>query len=262
MKANYHTHTQRCRHASGSEADYLRHALEAGLDVLGFSDHGPFPDHDFQWRMLYEELEDHLETVKRLAEEHAGEIIIRQGLEIEYMPQYRSYYERLIGEGKVDYLLLGEHLYADGTGRTPYISEAADTRANLVYARAIEEGMRTGLFRMVAHPDFYALNRFAWDDNCEAAADIIIGAAVETGTVLEMNANGLRKGVCDGYPEGPRYQYPHRRFWEKAAAAGARVIVGSDCHDPRQVWDEAVAQAYGMLKELGITPLACLEDIG
>ena len=261
MKANYHTHTQRCLHASGSEEDYLRAALAAGLDVLGFSDHAPFPDHDFGWRMRYDELEDHLATVKRLATEHASEITIRQGLEIEYLPSYRAYYERLIGEGTVDYLLLGQHLYEDGTGRTPYISEAKDTRANLVYARAIEEGMRTGLFRMVAHPDFYATNRFAWDDNCEAAADIIIGAAVETGTVLELNANGLRKGVFDDFPDGPRYLYPHRHFWEKVADAGARVIVGSDCHDTRQVWDEAVTQAYAMLAELGITPLAGIENL-
>ena len=262
MKANYHTPTQRCRHASGSEEDYLRCALEAGLDVLGFSDHAPFPDHDFGWRMRYDELEEHLAVVKRLAEEHASEITIRQGLEIEYMPRYRPYYERLIGEGKVDYLLLGEHLYADASGGTPYISEAKDMETNLIYARAIAGGMHTGLFRMVAHPDFYATNRFKWDDNCEAAADIIIDAAVETGTVLEMNANGIRKGVFDDFPDGARYLYPHRRFWEKVADSGARVIVGSDCHDARQVWDEAVAQAYAMLKELGITPLDCLENIG
>ena len=261
MKANYHTHTQRCLHASGSEEDYLRCALEAGLQVLGFSDHAPFPDHDFGWRMRFDELEEHFATVKILAEKYASEITVRQGLETEYMPQYRSYYEWLVGEGKVDYLLLGQHLYADETGKTPYISEAKDTRANLTYAQSIAEGLRTGLFRMVAHPDFYATNRFQWDDNCEAAADIIIEAAVETGTVLELNANGLRKGVFDDFPDGPRYLYPHRHFWEKVAASGAKVIVGSDCHDPRQMWDEAVTQAYAMLGELGITPLACLEDL-
>ena len=261
MRANYHTHTQRCRHASGSEEDYLRCATEAGLHALGFSDHAPFPDRDFGSRMGYEELEDHLAAVKRLAGEYASEITIRQGLEIEYLPQYMSYYEELIGEGKVDYLLMGQHRYPDEAGGIPFVSEAKDTRANLVYARSIEAGMRTGLFRMVAHPDFYATNRFPWDDNCEAAADIIIGAAVETGVVLEMNANGLRKGVFDDFPDGPRHLYPHRRFWEKVAGSGAKVIVGSDCHDPRQMWDEAVVQAYAMLEELGVAPLESIEDI-
>ena len=261
MKANYHTHTQRCLHASGSEEDYLRCALEAGLDVLGFSDHGPFPDRDFGWRMPFSELEEHFAAVKRLADEHASEIIIRQGLEIEYLPWYRPYYEQLIGEGKVDYLLLGQHLYADAAGNIPFTSQAKDTGANIVYARSLEEAMHTGLFRMVAHPDFYATNHFAWDDNCETAADIIIGAAAETGTVLELNANGFRKGVVDDFPDGPRYQYPHRRFWEKVAGSGALVIVGSDCHDARQVWDGAVAQAYAMLAELGITPLQWMEDV-
>ena len=29
-------------HANGTDADYVKAALDAGLDVLGFSDHGPF----------------------------------------------------------------------------------------------------------------------------------------------------------------------------------------------------------------------------
>ena len=52
-KTNYHTHTKRCMHAEGTEADYVKAALDAGLDVLGFSDHGPFPDNRFDSRMPY-----------------------------------------------------------------------------------------------------------------------------------------------------------------------------------------------------------------
>jgi len=47
MKTNYHTNTQRCRHAQGSEEDYVKSALAAGVELLGFSDHAPFPDRDF-----------------------------------------------------------------------------------------------------------------------------------------------------------------------------------------------------------------------
>ena len=52
-KTNYHTHTKRCMHATGTDADYVKAALDAGLDVLGFSDHGPFPDNRFDFRMPY-----------------------------------------------------------------------------------------------------------------------------------------------------------------------------------------------------------------
>ena len=59
MKANYHTHTQRCLHAKGAEEDYVRSALQAGMDILGFTDHAPFPDHDFGKRFPIPATEDH-----------------------------------------------------------------------------------------------------------------------------------------------------------------------------------------------------------
>ena len=42
MIANYHTHTPRCNHAVGTEREYVENALEAGLQILGFSDHSPY----------------------------------------------------------------------------------------------------------------------------------------------------------------------------------------------------------------------------
>ncbi|MDE6281143.1 MAG: PHP domain-containing protein, partial [Oscillospiraceae bacterium] len=68
MKANYHTHTERCRHAQGTERDYVQEALTAGVSILGFSDHAPFPDHDFGLRMLYEELPAYIAAVDQLTQ--------------------------------------------------------------------------------------------------------------------------------------------------------------------------------------------------
>ena len=41
MLANYHTHTARCHHASGSEREYIEAAIAGGMKILGFSDHAP-----------------------------------------------------------------------------------------------------------------------------------------------------------------------------------------------------------------------------
>ena len=41
---NLHTHCCRCRHASGTVAEYAESAHQAGIKILGFSDHMPFPD--------------------------------------------------------------------------------------------------------------------------------------------------------------------------------------------------------------------------
>ncbi len=82
MKANYHTHTQRCRHAQGTERDFVQSAVNAGVGILGFSDHAPFPDFDFGLRMPYDELRPYLDAIGQLTEEFLSDIMLYKGLEI------------------------------------------------------------------------------------------------------------------------------------------------------------------------------------
>lgn len=262
MRTNFHTHTQRCRHAQGSEEDYIKEALAKGMSQLGFSDHAPYPDVDFGRRMLYEELEDYLEEVERLREKYREEIVIRRGLEIEYLPRYRSYYEELLAKQKVEYLLMGEHFYIDTKGNRANTYEiASSTQEYIAYAETVAEGMRTGLFKAVAHPDLYMLNHFAWNEDCKRAADLIIETAIATDTILEYNANGLR-WPQDSYPDGVRQPYPYEGFWKMVAEAPVRVMVGSDCHSPQALWDEAMEMSYRNLQELGIEPVRELFPVG
>lgn len=260
MKTNYHTHTRRCLHAAGTEADYVRAALDAGVSILGFSDHAPFPDRDFGYRMPYSELEAYFSAVDELAREYSSEIAIKKSLEIEYLPQYRSYYESLLCRYQPDYLILGEHFYYDGAGSLHNYAQMPDTASYLDYAKSVVEGMKTGYFQIAAHPDVFAQNHFAWDRNCDAAAEMILDAAAQTNTILEFNANGLRRGLHD-FPDGRRYMYPHMNFWRKVAGSGLRVIVGSDCHEPCQVWDDCMLRSHQILHEIGIVPMETLEDL-
>ena len=95
-KINFHTHTNRCRHADGIAADYVQSALSAGVTQLGFSDHAPFPDYDFGMRMPYCELSEYIEDINALTVQYRTDIILWKGLEIEYLPEYRDYYEALL----------------------------------------------------------------------------------------------------------------------------------------------------------------------
>ena len=47
---------------------------------------------------------------------------------------------------------------------------------------------------------------------------------------------------------------------KRKAGQNARVIVGSDCHNPSQVWDVAIEKAYQNLYALGIHPISSLFD--
>ncbi len=260
MKTNYHTHTLRCQHAQGSEAQYVKAAMDAGVSILGFSDHAPFPDYDFGLRMPYTELNEYLQSIDALTKKYSADIILCKGLEIEYLPEYMDYYQYLLSEKKLDYLLLGEHFYRDGEGQLFNITQATNTNTYLDYANALAAAMYTGYFKAIAHPDIFAMNLFSWDENCEKACDIIISAAKETGTILEFNANGLRRGTKK-YPDGERLMYPHKLFWDKVANTSIPVIVGSDCHEAAQVWDAHLPKSYEILKSIGITPLEALDNI-
>ena len=213
MKANYHTHTQRCLHAVGAEEDYVKSAIASGLSCLGLSDHAPFPDWNLGMRMAYEELPEYLAEIDRLAEKYASRITLHKALEIEYIPQEQAYYERLYREEQLDYLLLGEHVFFDDNGRFYDIYHCASTEEYLFYANSIAKALDTGLFPVVAHPDLFSYNPHPWDENCEEASRIIMNAALKHGTVLEFNANGVRRGLKE-FPDGIRYPYPIRKFWE------------------------------------------------
>ena len=62
MNYNYHTHTVRCHHASGSSEEYVKKAIENGIKYMGFSDHIPFVCDDgkeFDYRVPFGEGRDY-----------------------------------------------------------------------------------------------------------------------------------------------------------------------------------------------------------
>lgn len=254
MKTNYHTHTEHCRHAAGLPADYARQALECGISILGMSDHAPFKDVDYGYRMPFSELDMYIDEVQAAKEDFAGSVKILSSLEIEYLPKYtrgKNYYEKLLTEKKMDYLLLGEHFFTDRHGDLHNITSIETPALAVEYAEACSTAMKTGYFKIIAHPDLFCINSFSWNDDYERASDILIESSERTGVVLELNANGIRRGLRK-FPDGERYQYPHMRFWEKVKQAGLPAIVGSDAHNMKDLWDEAMKKSIQMLDSLGI----------
>lgn len=43
---NYHSHTERCGHAVGSDEAYVKEAIKNGYRYMGFSDHAPYRNGD------------------------------------------------------------------------------------------------------------------------------------------------------------------------------------------------------------------------
>ena len=78
MKANYHTHTYLCNHASGTMREYIENAVKTGYEQLGFSDHGPYifdkPGYYSNFRMKCEEAKLYVNELLKLKEEYKKDI--------------------------------------------------------------------------------------------------------------------------------------------------------------------------------------------
>ena len=252
VAANLHTHTRRCRHATGTVADYCTAAENAGLTILGISDHTPLPDG--RWptvRMDFTELPEYDRELEE-ARRRSRKLVVLKGMECEYAPEYRSFYrEVLLGALGFDYLIGAAHSFpfngewVNAWGNT---GEATMLRA---YAAYLVESMASGLFAFMAHPDLFANACPRWNADTEACSREILQAAASLKTPLEINGYGLRKPMIDT-PEGRRPPYPWRRFWETAADYEITVIANSDAHRPEDV-AASIPEALSIAREYGLT---------
>ena len=113
MIATYHTHTYRCRHADGTEEEYIKKAISEGVRVLGFSDHAPykFPgNYSSYFRMKNFEQDDYFDTLIALREKYRDKIEIHIGYEAEYYPELFAATHKLWEKRKPEYLILGQHV--------------------------------------------------------------------------------------------------------------------------------------------------------
>ena len=249
MKYNYHTHTERCFHATGSDEAYVRSAIEAGFDEIGFADHTPWNFSDFtsHIRMHENQLSDYCDSVNALREKYKDKISIRLGLECEYFPQRMPWLEEAIRKHEIDYIILGHHFCGDEpTGK--YNGGITTPEEIYSYRDEVLKAMETGLFSYVAHPDLFMRGYGEFDEHCEKVSRDIIAKAVETDTPLEFNLLGYSQIIRSGMAG-----YPHPKFWMIAAEMKPKAILGIDAHYPDAFNEyELYRRGCGQLDKYGL----------
>lgn len=251
MKTNYHTHTTRCRHAVGSDEEFVLSAIKGGFKVLGFSDHTPWKyrtDYVAGIRMLPEELPQYVESLRALQDKYRDRIDIRVGLECEYFPEYLPWLKEQVKAYALDYLIFGNHFYHTDE-KFPYFGYYTDSRDMIdLYEESTIEGMECGLFCCLAHPELFMCSYPEFDHHCAIVSRHICRAAARLGIPLEYNINR----VLSGQPRGAETM-PHPKFWRIAASEGCTAIIGVDAHNCRMLEQAAgYDQALQELKGLGI----------
>ncbi|MCR4911167.1 MAG: histidinol-phosphatase [Bacilli bacterium] len=233
LKYNYHTHTYRCGHAVGKEEEYILSAINMGIKRLGISDHIFLPHHSqLGIRGDIDELDGYLSSLKYLREKYKDKIEIKIGFEAEYLPSYLSYYQSLLDNHDIDYLILGQHCYEENDELKYYFRKDQLIDGFIRYVDDVIKGMETGLFKYVAHPDlFYNSCKDLDFYELEKGSRRIIEKAIELNIPLEINMCGMRKKNYD-----PNTHYPSNFFFILAREyQGVKFVYGVDAHDPEWI---------------------------
>ena len=249
LTANYHTHTFRCGHAGGTDREYIETAIRAGYKVLGFSDHSPMvydTDHHSGYRMRLDQAEEYFTTLTDLKKEYQNDIEIHVGVEAEYYPATHDRFMEFMRQYPCEYMILGQHFLLreeDGVyAGSPY----ADSFLLEAYYKNILDGVKTGDFLYVAHPDLF---HFVGKPKLY---DRAIRAFLEEIKALDVPLEINRLGYSD------RRAYPDPRFWRLAGEAGVTAVIGVDAHRPEHLTDTAaingclrIAEKNGLMVKTG-----------
>lgn len=245
MLANYHSHTVRCNHASGTEREYIESAIKNGFKILGFSDHTPQPyppQYQSHIRMGMDEVENYTNTLVKLRDEYKNDIKILIGYEVEYT---HKYFDKLIPHLKqypLDYIIQGQHFVPDEIDGFYSGAMTDDEEKLAAYADLTIEGMHTGLFSYLAHPDLIYYD--GPDEIFQKHMKRVIQAAINLKLPLEVNMLGFRDGR----------NYPSDRFFSLASEMGASFVIGCDAHNPLDmIQPEDIPEFMAFLQKNNIT---------
>lgn len=230
--ADYHMHTPLCRHATGEPIDYAARAVELGLTEIGFSDHSPMREDDFDdWRMRLDQLDEYVAKVQE-ARRAYPQLTIKLALEADYLPGHEEWIKELAGRHPWDYLIGSVHYVSDSwavdnphklsewKGRDPWEIWA-------VYFERLAMAAESGLFEIIGHADLP--KKFGFYPNRELTPlfEKFLESAARTNVALELNTAGLRKDCKEIYPSP--------QFVRMMFAKGIPITFGSDAHAREEV---------------------------
>ncbi len=249
LPADYHMHTPLCRHAVGAPQEYAEQALRLGLTEIGFSDHSPMQQDDFDdWRMRLDQLDTYVALV-RDCQKACPQLQIKLALEVDYIPGQEDWIRDLAARHPWDYFIGSVHYVSetwdlDNPKKLSFWRERDPFEVWTLYFERLTQAAQSGLFEIIGHADLAKKFCFYPTKDCTHLFTTFLKAAQESGTAIELNTAGLRKDCKEIYPS--------RHILQMAHQAGVPITFGSDAHAPEEVgmnWTDALQLA----REVGYT---------
>jgi histidinol-phosphatase (PHP family) len=240
-------HTPLCRHATGEPVAYARHAVEVGLTEIGFSDHSPMRQDDFDdWRMRFDQLDEYVAGVRR-AQKDVPQLTIRLALEVDYLPGQEEWIRELAGRHPWDYFIGSVHYLSDAwaVDNPNQLSEWKKRDVWEVWSAYFErltQAAETGLFQILGHADLPKKFGQRPQRDCTSLYETLLSAAKKRGCAIELNTAGLRKDC--------REIYPSLDILQIARQKDVPITFGSDAHAPEDVGAD-FSQAIALARRAG-----------
>lgn len=250
--ADYHCHPDYSFDASGSIDEFCEAARVRNLAEICFTTHfdtnpDSIGDEDNvivvkgkQLPASVDNMAAYVEDVHRAHDKYYPlGLSVKLGVEVGWYPGCEETVEALKARYDFDHVLCGIHelnnvCFCCRNRFEKCFGAFGSMEAMLeAYFREVAAAARTGLFDCIAHFDYYKKygeKHYGPEllSGWEPFAAEIFSVLKESGTALEVNTAGLRKGNND--------YYPAVRLVNAARKAGASVaFLGSDAHAPNEI---------------------------
>lgn len=247
LAADYHMHTPLCRHAHGEPTEYAARAAALGLPEIGFSDHNPMSEDDFDdWRMRLDQLDSYVEAVEKARREHP-QLTIRLALEVDFLPGCEDWVRDLAVRHPWDYFIGSVHYLNRGWDIDNPAKRArwdAGDRWEIwsAYTDLLRQAAASGLFEIIGHADLCKKFGHRPDRDPTPLFRPFLETAAKQGVAVELNTAGLRKDC--------REIYPAKSILTLAQEEGVAITFGSDAHAPGEVGADFAA-AVALSRSVG-----------
>lgn len=239
MKFDLHTHHERCGHAEGQIRDYIEAAIQAGLTVIGISDHSPYfasdEDQPFPYiAMAKSQFPQYVEEVLQLKKEYEGKIDVLLGVESDFFPEHAEIYTNVYQKYPFDYIIGSVHQSGGvsifNRNRWKRLNNQEKIQHKEEYYDLIQQSARSGMFQILGHIDAMKAYYPAFSDLPTPKVEETLKIIGENKLAIEINTSGKTKDVGGWYPSDS--------MLEMALHYGVNVTFGSDAHIPSRVSDE------------------------
>lgn len=263
LSSNIHSHTVYCNHSDNEPEKLVKYAKESGFKEFTISEHIPYPIPD-KARPSLESWNNLLATLKNLKDKYEDENFkLYISTEAEYYKDDYNYYLEFLKKYDLDFMIFGNHHYKSAMDYFD-IYKVSDKKEMLnAHIEQAIDGMKSGLFFHIAHPDMVLRYLKEWNQEIENKFQKLIDVAIENDITLGFNVNGCyiknKKNIENDL------HYPSFYFWKLVANSNAKVRIELDIHEfkmfDKNIINDAYIQAISWGLQNNIVDQISLEEI-